>query len=191
MTYLSCPDAPAAKEYATVYVAWELSKADWKLGRLLAEYQLPTCGSVLTSIDLELIGFQPSQSRFIQGLRMCRHVHGDGGYELKGLGVVAGEVTAGSVTVTPRTSEEHSFRRANCPDHPVEGSLPSFPFSPGHSIEDSSGWTDWDQCWDQKRELAVGVSVYIHGKYFSGMAVRCKAVTAVTAPTPVKDASGY
>ena len=35
MTYLSCPDAPAAKEYATVYVAWELSKADWKLGMLL------------------------------------------------------------------------------------------------------------------------------------------------------------
>jgi transposase len=35
MTYLSCPDAPAASEYATVHIAWELSKADWKLGVLL------------------------------------------------------------------------------------------------------------------------------------------------------------
>jgi transposase len=35
MTYLSCPDAPAATDYATVHIAWELSKADWKLGVLL------------------------------------------------------------------------------------------------------------------------------------------------------------
>jgi transposase len=35
MTYLPCPDAPAASEYATVHIAWELSKADWKLGVLL------------------------------------------------------------------------------------------------------------------------------------------------------------
>ena len=32
---LACPDAPAATEYATVRIAWELSKADWKLGMLL------------------------------------------------------------------------------------------------------------------------------------------------------------
>jgi hypothetical protein len=35
MTYFSYPDAPAATDYATVYIAWELSKADWKLGVLL------------------------------------------------------------------------------------------------------------------------------------------------------------
>ena len=35
MTYLSYPDAPAATDYATVYIAWELSKGDWKLGVLL------------------------------------------------------------------------------------------------------------------------------------------------------------
>jgi hypothetical protein len=27
MTYLVCPDAPAVTEYATVRIAWELSKA--------------------------------------------------------------------------------------------------------------------------------------------------------------------
>jgi transposase len=32
MTYLVCPDTPAVNEYATVHIAWELSKADWKLG---------------------------------------------------------------------------------------------------------------------------------------------------------------
>jgi transposase len=35
MTYFSGPDAPATTDYATVYIAWELSKADWKLGVLL------------------------------------------------------------------------------------------------------------------------------------------------------------
>jgi hypothetical protein len=34
MTDLFKPDTPAAKDYATVYVAWELSKASWKLGFL-------------------------------------------------------------------------------------------------------------------------------------------------------------
>ena len=32
MTYLACPDAPAATEYATVHIAWELVRADSKLG---------------------------------------------------------------------------------------------------------------------------------------------------------------
>ena len=27
MTYLACPDAPAATKYATVHIAWELSKS--------------------------------------------------------------------------------------------------------------------------------------------------------------------
>ena len=35
MTYLVCPDTPAVSEYATVHMAWELSKADWKLGVIL------------------------------------------------------------------------------------------------------------------------------------------------------------
>ena len=35
MTDLDCPDTPAATEYAAVHIAWELSKADWKLGVIL------------------------------------------------------------------------------------------------------------------------------------------------------------
>ena len=35
MTYLVCPDTPAVSEYATAHIAWELSKADWKLGVIL------------------------------------------------------------------------------------------------------------------------------------------------------------
>ena len=35
MTYLVCHDTPAVNEYATVHIAWELSKADWKLGVIL------------------------------------------------------------------------------------------------------------------------------------------------------------
>ena len=35
MTHHISPGAPAADEYATVYIAWELSKADWKIGVLL------------------------------------------------------------------------------------------------------------------------------------------------------------
>jgi hypothetical protein len=35
MTYLACPDTPAVSEYVTVHIAWELSKADWKLGVIL------------------------------------------------------------------------------------------------------------------------------------------------------------
>jgi transposase len=35
MTYLVCPDTPAVNEYATVSIAWELSKADWELGVIL------------------------------------------------------------------------------------------------------------------------------------------------------------
>ena len=154
---------------------------DAKKRRLLAKYELPTCGSVLPSIDLEQTGFQPSQSRFIRGLRICRHAHGDGGFELKGVGVVAGEVTAGSVTVTPRDPEGHGFKRANCPDHPAED----------YVTHGSSGWTSWSECGDYTRELAVGVSVYIHGKYFSGMTPLCKAVTAAWGATPVKDDDGY
>ena len=35
MKVLVCRDAPAASDYATVHLAWELSKAKWKLGVLL------------------------------------------------------------------------------------------------------------------------------------------------------------
>jgi hypothetical protein len=152
--------------------------------RLLAKYELPTCGSALPSLDLEQTGFQPSQSRFIRGVKMCRHVHGDGGYELKGLGVVAGEVVAGSTKVTPRDPEGHNFKRANCPDHPVTGSV-------GHPISEDSGWTGWSECMGLEKELVVGVSLYIHGKYFSGMTVLCKTLTAAWGPTPIKDGDGY
>jgi hypothetical protein len=42
-----------------------------------------------------------------------------------------------------------------------------------------------------EKELVVGVSLYIHGKYFSGMTVLCKTLTAAWGPTPIKDGDGY
>jgi hypothetical protein len=158
---------------------------DAKKRRLLAKYELPTCGSVIPSVDLETAGFQPSQSRFIRGLRICRHAHHRSEFELKGVGVVAGEVTSGSVTVQPRDPEGHGFKRANCPDHPAGEFVGN---ASGNAI---SGWTAWVDCSDPTRELMTGVTLYVHGKYISGMTPVCLAVTAEWGPAPVKDAEGY
>lgn len=153
--------------------------------RLLAKYELPTCGSVIPSLDLETAGFQPSQSRFIRGLRLCIHAHHRSEFELKGVGVVAGEVTSGSVTVQPRDPEGRGFKRANCPDHPAGDFVGN---ASGNAI---SGWTAWVDCSDATRELMTGVTVYVHGKYISGLMPVCLAVTAEWGPAPVKDDQGY
>jgi len=158
---------------------------DAKKRRLLAKYELPTCGSVIQSVDLETAGFQPSQGRFIRGLRVCRHAHHRGEFELKGVGVVAGEVMAGSVTVQSRDPEGHGFKRANCPDHPAGDVV-------GNASNDAlSGWTAWWSCSDSTRELMTGVTLYVHGKYISGMTPLCLAVTGEWGSAPAKDAEGY
>jgi transposase len=46
MTYLVCPDTPAVSEYATVHIAWELSKADWKLGVILPGAKQMSCFAI-------------------------------------------------------------------------------------------------------------------------------------------------
>lgn len=152
--------------------------------RLLALYELPTCGSIIQSVDLEKAGFAPSQHRFLRGLRVCRQTH-RGEWELKGVGIVAGEVSSGSVTVKPRGPEGHGFKRANCPDHLAED------FVGTASAKAVSGWTAWAECPHPDRELMTGVALYIHGKYISGMIPVCQQVTASVVQAPVKDGQGY
>jgi hypothetical protein len=80
----------------------------------------------------------------------------------------------------------HSFKRANCPDHRAADS------EGRPSREALSGWTIWSDCPNPEKELAIGVTVYVHkAKYFSGMTVLCKVVTSAPGPAPVKDREGY
>jgi hypothetical protein len=166
--------------------------------RILAVYQLGKCSNWTQHIDDKQAGFQPAQHRFIRGLRICRHEHGSKHpeYELKGVGVLGGELPPGTDRVTPLgVEDQHEFKRPNCPDRKAEQAVghdgpPNVFQAFGIGSSSLAGWTDWSTC--PADSLLTGVDVYIHGgKYFSGMTPICTPVHTSPGPAPVKDGQGY
>ncbi len=146
--------------------------------RIVAGYVLDKCKSLTTHVDMERAGFEPSQNRFIRGLRICRHQHLlSNDFEMKGLGVVAGEVSSTNEEVTALDVQD-KFKRANCPDR--------------QAFSNEAGWTQWVACLDEQQQLVTGVVLYIHeDKWFSGMNVLCRYVRELYGPIPAKDEKGY
>jgi transposase len=119
MTYLSCPDAPAASEYATVHVAWELSKADWKLGVLLPGAQqmsrFTVKGGDLAAVSARLAAARAKAAKSGLPVRIlsCYEAGFEGHWLhrwLEGQGVVSHEVDPSSIEVNRRARRAKTDR---------------------------------------------------------------------------------
>jgi transposase len=119
MTYLSCPDTPAATEYATVCIAWELSKADWKLGVLLPGAQqmsrFTIKGGDLAAVAARLAAARAKAGKSGLPVRIlsCYEAGFEGHWLhrwLEGQGVVSHEVDPSSIEVNRRARRAKTDR---------------------------------------------------------------------------------
>jgi transposase len=119
MTDLVCPDAPAATEYATVCIAWGLSKADWKLGMLLPGAQqmsrFAVKGGDLAAVAARLAAARAKAA--LSGLPVRLLSCYEAGFEghwlhrwLEGQGVVSHEVDPSSIEVNRRARQAKTDR---------------------------------------------------------------------------------
>ena len=119
MTYLSCPDTPAATDYATVHIAWELSKADWKLGVLLPGAQqmsrFTVKGGDLAAASARLAAARAKAAKSGLPVRILSCY--EAGFEehwlhrwLDGQGVVSHEVDPSSIEVNRRARRAKTDR---------------------------------------------------------------------------------
>jgi len=119
MTYLSCPDAPAGTDYATVHIAWELSKADWKLGVLISGAQqmsrFTVKGGDLAAASARLAAARAKAARSGLPVRIlsCYEAGFEGHWLhrwLESQGVVSHEVDPSSIEVNRRARRAKTDR---------------------------------------------------------------------------------
>ena len=119
MTYFSCPDAPAATDYATVYIAWELSKADWKLGVLLPGAQqmsrFTVKGGDLAAVSARLAAARAKAAKSGLPVRIlsCYEAGFEGHWLhrwLESQGVVSHEVDPSSIEINRRARRAKTDR---------------------------------------------------------------------------------
>jgi transposase len=119
MTYLSCHDAPATTDYATVYIAWELSKADWKLGVLLPGARqmsrFTVKGGDLAAVSARLAAARAKAARSGLPVRIlsCYEAGFEGHWLhrwLENQGVVSHEVDPSSIEVNRRARRAKTDR---------------------------------------------------------------------------------
>ena len=119
MTYLSYPDAPAATDYATVYIAWELSKADWKLGVLLPGAQqmsrFTVKGGDLAAVSARLAAARAKAAKSGLPVRIlsCYEAGFEGHWLhrwLESQGVVSHEVDPSSIEINRRARRAKTDR---------------------------------------------------------------------------------
>ncbi len=150
---------------------------------LVARYELDKCSPVITTIDHKLVGFQPSQKRFIRALQVCightfalpQELYVGGKWEIKGLRVRPGSVQSNREGVTS-VNKVHEFKRPNCLKQDA---------IPGPGDLSQPGWSAWNSCGPD--QLATGVTLYIwKDKFFSGMAIKCKYVRQLSGSAPAE-----
>jgi transposase len=119
MTDLVCPDAPAAREYATVHMAMELSKANWKLGILLPGAQQMSRfaieGGDLAALAARLAAARAKAGKSGLAVRIlsCYEAGFEGHWLhrwLEGHGVVSHEVDPSSIEVNRRARRAKTDR---------------------------------------------------------------------------------
>ena len=113
------PDAPATDEYATVSIAWELSKASWKLGVLLPGSQKMSRfaieGGDLAAVEARLGAARDKASACGRPVRIlsCYEAGFDGHWLhrwLEDRGVVSHEVDPSSIEVSRRARRAKTDR---------------------------------------------------------------------------------
>lgn len=136
-----------------------------------------------------MVGFQPSQNKFIQAANVCgghahlfpQELYLASNWEIKGLRVRPGQLPPTDGTVTP-LDEVHEFTRYRCPEYGA-GDLGDL---------QGSGWTSWSTCPVVEGQLATGMTLYYYkDKWFTGMDLGCQYVQQLYGPIPVKDEEGY
>ena len=119
MTDLVCPDTPAASEYATVHIAWELSKADWKLGVILPGAKQTSCfaieGGDLAAAAARLAAIRVKAGKAGLPVRIlsCYEAGFEGHWLhrwLEGQGVVSHEIDPSSIEVNRRARRAKTDR---------------------------------------------------------------------------------
>ena len=119
MTYFSGPDAPATTDYATVYIAWELSKADWKLGVLVPGAQqmghFTVKGGDLAAASARLVAARAKAAKSGLPVRIlsCYEAGFEGHWLhrwLESQGVVSHEVDPSSIEVNRRARRAKTDR---------------------------------------------------------------------------------
>lgn len=119
MTYHFSAETPAAKDYATVHVAWELSKASWKLGILVPGAERMSCfavkGGDLGAVAARLVAARAKAARSGLPVRVlsCYEAGFDGHWLhrwLEGQGVVSHEVDPSSIEVNRRARRAKTDR---------------------------------------------------------------------------------
>lgn len=119
MTKLDRTDTPAASEYATVYVAFELSKAKWKLGVMLpgsekmSRYTI--AGGDLAALTARLAVAQTKAARYGKAVRIvsCYEAGFDGHWLHRWLtdqGVINHEIDPASIQVNRRARRAKTDR---------------------------------------------------------------------------------
>jgi len=156
--------------------------------RIVAQFELEKCKGSTTWVDTEMVGFQPTQKKFIRAVNVCgghahllpQELYLATNWEIKGLRVKPGLVssTGGAVTAL---DDSHEFTRYHCPEHGA-GDLGDL---------QGSGWTSWSTC-PVEGQLATGITLYYHkDKWFTGIDLACGYVQQLYGPIPVKDEKGY
>jgi transposase len=119
MKVLVCRDAPAASDYATAPLAWELSKAKWNLGVLLPVAQqmseFTIAGGDLAAVETRLASMRAKAAE--SGLRVRILSCYEAGFEghwlhrwLESRGVVSHEVDPSSIEVNRRARRAKTDR---------------------------------------------------------------------------------
>src|SRR5713101_8223499 len=119
MTTLNLADTPAAGEYATVYVAFELSKAKWKLGVMLPGSQRVSCftidGGSLVALSARLVAWRAKAEATGKLVRIvsCYEAGYDGHWLHRWLtnqGVINYEIDPASIQVNRRARRAKTDR---------------------------------------------------------------------------------
>ena len=119
MTYLLCPDTPAVSEYATVHMAWELSKADWKLGVILPGVKTMSCYAIkggdlaVAAARLATIRAKAGKAGLPVRILSCYEAGFEGHWLhrwLEGQGVASHEIDPSSIEVNRRARRAKTDR---------------------------------------------------------------------------------
>ena len=119
MTYLVCPDTPAVNEYATVHIAWELSKADWKLGvivpgaKTMSRYAIKGGDLAAAAARLAAIRAKAGKAGLPVRILSCYEAGFEGHWLhrwLEGQGVASHEIDPSSIEVNRRARRAKTDR---------------------------------------------------------------------------------
>lgn len=155
--------------------------------RKLAEYDFGNCnGTNLGKLNekREKVDFEGRDNRFVRALRACSLVPFPGGgvphRTVKGLQVWPAVVSATGAVEPLGEDDVKSVWQPNCPQGALAKDDPA----------SRQGWDAFVAC--PEDQLVTGLRVSHTSEYITGIAVNCKSVRSLRAPSaPIRDGQGW